>query len=365
MRQTLQRIFAVIIMTALCFSLPVSAGDASYDGDKNFAYYEILAKLGVLTEFIAEKDADAAITRGEFSYLLAGGFSYPVTSAQRYFSDVDSSREYAGAVMSLYEAGIVTGASDAEFHPDADISLADATVMTIRALGYAPMANQSGGYPGGYQITAMKVGVLNGVTQNHSRLSVSDAVRLVFNALTADRMELVYYGGEETYAVKEGSSVLSQIYRLHYARGVVEKNAITSLDTPDGYDLSYVQVGGVKYADPDYLGQSLLGYHADVLYRQHDDGTREIFLIYASSENNTLRIDAEDIVGHTTETLTYEVEEKERKVVEMEEMLLERQDKMETLLKQVAKVLAQNTQYASHPECVQIFHCNTSFVKVP
>ena len=41
------------------------------------------------------------------------------------------------------------------------------------------------------------------------------------------------------------------------------------------------------------------------------------------------------------------LEEKERQVVEMKEMLLERQDKMETLLKQVARVLAQNTQYAT------------------
>lgn len=41
------------------------------------------------------------------------------------------------------------------------------------------------------------------------------------------------------------------------------------------------------------------------------------------------------------------MEEKEREVVEMKEMLVERQDKLETLLKQVAKVLAQNTQYAT------------------
>ena len=41
------------------------------------------------------------------------------------------------------------------------------------------------------------------------------------------------------------------------------------------------------------------------------------------------------------------LEEKEREVVEMKEMLLERQDKLETLLKQVARVLAQNTQYAT------------------
>lgn len=41
------------------------------------------------------------------------------------------------------------------------------------------------------------------------------------------------------------------------------------------------------------------------------------------------------------------MQEKEREVVELKEMLLERQDKMETLLKQVARVVAQNTQYAA------------------
>lgn len=41
------------------------------------------------------------------------------------------------------------------------------------------------------------------------------------------------------------------------------------------------------------------------------------------------------------------MEEKEREVVEMKEMLVQRQDKMENLLKQVVRVLAQNTQYAT------------------
>jgi len=41
------------------------------------------------------------------------------------------------------------------------------------------------------------------------------------------------------------------------------------------------------------------------------------------------------------------MEEKEREVVAMQEMLVERQDKLETLLKKIARVLAQNTQYAT------------------
>ena len=41
------------------------------------------------------------------------------------------------------------------------------------------------------------------------------------------------------------------------------------------------------------------------------------------------------------------MQEKEKEVLEMKEMLLEKEDKMEHLLKQVAKVLAVNTEYAT------------------
>lgn len=51
------------------------------------------------------------------------------------------------------------------------------------------------------------------------------------------------------------------------------------------------------------------------------------------------------------------MEEKEREVVQMKEMLVERQDKMEVLLKQMAKVLAQNTNYATMISAPQT-HCN-------
>lgn len=56
--------------------------------------------------------------------------------------------------------------------------------------------------------------------------------------------------------------------------------------------------------------------------------------------------------------------EKEREVVEMKEMLLERQDKMETLLKQVARVVAQNTQYAAMISAPQIHRNKVKFVQL-
>lgn len=58
------------------------------------------------------------------------------------------------------------------------------------------------------------------------------------------------------------------------------------------------------------------------------------------------------------------IETREREVVEMKEMLLERQDKMETLLKQMAKVLAQNTQYATMISAPQTQRNKVKFVQL-
>lgn len=58
------------------------------------------------------------------------------------------------------------------------------------------------------------------------------------------------------------------------------------------------------------------------------------------------------------------MEEKTREVVEMKEMLVERQDKMELLLKQVAKVLAQNTQYATMVSAPQTKRNKLKFIQL-
>lgn len=56
--------------------------------------------------------------------------------------------------------------------------------------------------------------------------------------------------------------------------------------------------------------------------------------------------------------------EKEKEVVEMKEMLVERQDKMETLLKQVARLLAQNTQYATMISAPQTHRNKVKFIQL-
>lgn len=58
------------------------------------------------------------------------------------------------------------------------------------------------------------------------------------------------------------------------------------------------------------------------------------------------------------------MDEKEREVVEMKEMLLQRQDKMEVLLKQMAKVLARNTNYATMISAPQTHRNKVKFIQL-
>lgn len=58
------------------------------------------------------------------------------------------------------------------------------------------------------------------------------------------------------------------------------------------------------------------------------------------------------------------MEEKDKEVEEMKEMLLEKEDKMEALLKQVARVLAQNTNYATMISAPQIQRNKIKFIQL-
>ena len=58
------------------------------------------------------------------------------------------------------------------------------------------------------------------------------------------------------------------------------------------------------------------------------------------------------------------MEDKEREVEEMKEMLLEKEDKMDHLLKQVAKVLANNTNYATMISAPAVHHNKLKFIQL-
>lgn len=76
-----------------------------------------------------------AITRAEFTAMLAGGLKLDGVSEHR-FADVGANAWYAPAVRAAYEAGIIAGRSGTVFDPDAVVSRQEMAAMLMKAYAY-------------------------------------------------------------------------------------------------------------------------------------------------------------------------------------------------------------------------------------
>lgn len=100
------------------------------------------------------------ITRAETAKALCTALRLtPDATDEQIFSDVDSSHWAYGYINALAASGIVAGGDNGCFEPEREATYSEAVKMLVCALGYAPLAEQKGGYPYGYVETAEKIGL--------------------------------------------------------------------------------------------------------------------------------------------------------------------------------------------------------------
>lgn len=84
---------------------------------------------------------DRNITRAEFAALVVRSLGLNTVTDNTYFTDINGSSWYAGAVATASQAGIINGYEDNTFRPDAQITREELAAMIIRALTYAGVAS--------------------------------------------------------------------------------------------------------------------------------------------------------------------------------------------------------------------------------
>ena len=77
---------------------------------------------------------DAAVTRAEFVKMLAGMLNIPDQEGENFF-DVTREDWFYGVVYGAYAEGLITGITDDEFSPNAEITREDAALILYRAYG--------------------------------------------------------------------------------------------------------------------------------------------------------------------------------------------------------------------------------------
>ena len=164
-----------IIAAALAFSMSVSTVAFSFDGfedvpgvvttrDKAIFY---LAEKGILTGypdnfFYAERN----ITRAEMAtviYKAMHGLTEPDNTELSRFSDVSENYWARGYINQAVKDKIVNGIDAQTFAPDENVTNEQAIKMIVCMKEMQAEAEERGGYPKGYVLTAVRTGILDDV----------------------------------------------------------------------------------------------------------------------------------------------------------------------------------------------------------
>lgn len=143
--------------------------------DSNAQYAE--AVLSLYDNGIMKGDTDgnfnpnATVTREEFATIicrLLDEEDNALAIKKSPFDDVESSRWSSGYIARANELGIVNGYGDGKFGPKDSVTVAQAAKMLVCAWGYADEAIEAGGWPNGYISVANEQRILDSVKSETS-----------------------------------------------------------------------------------------------------------------------------------------------------------------------------------------------------
>lgn len=152
----MKKIISVLLSALLILSMSVSVFAES---EKEVAAIE-LEKYGIVRRnHLGALTVEGPVTRAEMAKMLVLMMGLTPESTVCGFTDVPADH-WANVYISRAVAfGIVNGMGDGTFLPDEAITYQQAVKMVVCALGYGVDAERRGGYPHGYVMTAMDLGL--------------------------------------------------------------------------------------------------------------------------------------------------------------------------------------------------------------
>lgn len=271
MRRLLCLVLSIFILLSMQTALAAQTEDKTQPDNlrqKTLRNMEALETLGIIPKYDEMSiDFDKEVTRADFADVVAKLISSAqYNESTPYFYDVPTSHWAYKSICSLAEGKIINGTAEHLFRPDDTITITEAVTMILNAMGYGDYAKFRGGYPDGYMETAIKTGILDGIS-TEGTFTNEKMYSLIYRAMTTGIFtnDNHYTGGMLTYKVSD-ETMLSRYHDTYYVKGV--------LNGANGVSLSIGNIGNTDdiQIDDDFYGSevdaySYLGEKVEAFYR--------------------------------------------------------------------------------------------------
>ena len=240
----MRKTIALLLILIFVYPCTYAAEYTDSEGLDFAEEYRVLCSLGLFADNGSYKP-DVFCTRGEFVKAIIN--SYPKEMIPEYsddteFPDVSADDNYAYIAFAAGKLGIV---KNDVFDSGRDISLTEACVMVLRTLGYDDAAETSGGFPTGYLTLAARTGLLKNVKSDaDNRLKFSDAVKILYNMLDTNILEVTYMSENEK-RYEEGGTYSEEIMKVFCGQGIIFANQFVSMYGCEKTVENSINIGGV------------------------------------------------------------------------------------------------------------------------
>ena len=314
------RIICLICVIAMLLGCFVQPAMADFSDTKNHTYEQAIEMLSAIGVVEGNPDGtfapDNLVTRAEIITMILRATDvaeFVGSSASNPFADTVNhwAKDY---ISYAYNMGIVSGNGDGTFSPDANVTFEQAVKMVVNMIEYGYIAENNGGYPGGY----ITVAAQNKITDNigssmGSALTRGQVAQLIYNAMNTPMLVQDNWGDNVSYSKGgENDTLMAKFMLDTEGYGVVSKVSYTALDGTIGTDrenMVEITVDNKRYLmdKGNTNADTLLGREVDFLAVSNcrDNDKYTLLYIKETDRNESLKVQKEDILDADYENRIY------------------------------------------------------------
>ncbi len=295
-------LLALLLLPAAAFA-ETETRDIAYPEKEAY----VLSELGLIDSGAAAEEGKT-FTRAELAENMVRvlNLSDAAWSGTLSFYDVPQNSEFYKAIGLCTAQGVLNGFSETSFGPDRGCTVAETTVVLMRALGYRNIAEKRGGYAAGYLSQAGQSGLLKGIGSSFMDAPCTNRIfaKLVYNMLTVKTFEVTGVKDNEA-VIEKGEMYMKSVFDLQKTQGILEATRVTSIKTGTSCPVGYITVDGTQYRYTGHGADDRLGQSVELYYTQGTDSTPVAACVAESGQNEVTTIVKDDVVSISGRKIEY------------------------------------------------------------